>query len=107
MEADMYCKSQRSYLPVISSEKDSFLLREYMQQHSPFSFWLNLERSNDQHQWRDGSLLHFTRWISGEPRNNTTANNRNCTVVFKKGWKTENCLECHNTVCQKGIVFYW
>lgn len=109
MKANMYCESQQASLPIIPSKKDSFFLQEYIhqqqqqpQQNWSTSFWLNLNRSyHNQWQWRDSSFLNFSRWIAGQP-NNTTSNNQNCAVAFKKGWKTENCSECHNTVCQKG-----
>ena len=114
----MCCKSRRASLPVISSESDSSFLQEYIQQqqqqqqqkqqqNSSVSFWLNMKKSRqNQWQWKDGSPLDFSRWIAGEPRN-TTSNNQNCTIAFKKGWKTENCSERHNTVCQKGKLDYF
>ena len=102
--ANAHCQVQGATLPVIDSAEKSLFIQERIEIPS----WLKLQGNlSSSWQWRNGSSLYYTNWLSGQPANIV---DHDCVVVENRGitsgWKTENCSACRNTLCEKGNYCY-
>uniref|UniRef100_A0A8D0GMX1 C-type lectin domain-containing protein n=1 Tax=Sphenodon punctatus TaxID=8508 RepID=A0A8D0GMX1_SPHPU len=100
-EARKKCKTENSELiSILDPYTHSFLWLQVLEYGEPVWIGLNSNMTGGNYKWIDGWKVGFTKWGSGEPKEN-----RACVYLDLDGdWKTGACNQSHLSVCKQSDV---
>ncbi|RXN31634.1 macrophage mannose receptor 1 [Labeo rohita] len=97
-EARRQCKADDADLAsVLDSISQAYTILRVSKLKEPLWIGLNSNLTHGQYRWVDNWLLSYSRWATGEPKNNLA-----CVYIDTDGdWKTAACSNKYYSLCKR------
>ncbi|XP_050971124.1 macrophage mannose receptor 1 [Labeo rohita] len=100
-EARRQCKADDADLAsVLDSISQAYTILRVSKLKEPLWIGLNSNLTHGQYRWVDNWLLSYSRWATGEPKNNLA-----CVYIDTDGdWKTAACSNKYYSLCKRSTA---
>ncbi|XP_073715683.1 macrophage mannose receptor 1 [Misgurnus anguillicaudatus] len=101
-EARRQCKADDADLAsVLNSISQAYTSLRVDKLKEPLWIGLNSNLTGGRYRWVDNWLLSYSKWATGEPKNNLA-----CVYIDTDGdWKTAACKSTYYSLCKRSTVF--